>query len=212
MDLKMDQSTELNENIDITCKYFLAAIEFFNFKSYKGRHLVGPLTNLTAVIGPNGSGKSNLMDAISFALVIKSAKLRAKNVSKLINISSLDDSPTEAYVKLIFKSKLDFRILTFMRSIENNNLSKYYIDESMVTKEVYMKTLLELGFNAKNKIFLIFQGTIDTLITKNPTDFTAILEEISGSSEFKEDYDKLKVRIKFRSFTNFSTFYIGSMF
>lgn len=46
----------------------LKYIEVENFKSYRGKQLIGPFKKFTAIIGPNGSGKSNLMDAISFVL------------------------------------------------------------------------------------------------------------------------------------------------
>ena len=36
---------------------FLEHLELENFKSYKGRQIVGPFHRFTAVIGPNGSGK-----------------------------------------------------------------------------------------------------------------------------------------------------------
>ncbi|OLP75020.1 Structural maintenance of chromosomes protein 1B, partial [Symbiodinium microadriaticum] len=32
-----------------------------NFKSYAGRHEIGPFDKFTCIIGPNGSGKSNVM-------------------------------------------------------------------------------------------------------------------------------------------------------
>lgn len=35
----------------------LKVLEVVNFKSYKGRQVVGPFKNFTAIIGPNGSGK-----------------------------------------------------------------------------------------------------------------------------------------------------------
>ena len=43
-------------------------IELENFKSYKGKQVIGPFKKFTSIVGPNGSGKSNLMDAISFVL------------------------------------------------------------------------------------------------------------------------------------------------
>lgn len=198
----MDSTDELMGDLDHLKNYYLVALEIVNFKSYKGKHLVGPLTELTAIIGPNGSGKSNLMDAISFALVIKTDKLRAKNVTKLINNSSLDSgSPAQAYVKLIFKSKTNHSLASVMRTIVHNS-SRYFVNDTSKTKTEYTDFLLKLGFNARNKIFLIFQGTIDTLITKNTTDFTAILEEISGSSQYKDEYDRLKVRNVSLAFSN----------
>jgi structural maintenance of chromosome 1 len=35
---------------------FLEYIEIDNFKSYRGKIVIGALKNFTAVIGPNGSG------------------------------------------------------------------------------------------------------------------------------------------------------------
>jgi len=35
----------------------LNRLELNNFKSYRGRHTIGPFTHFSAVIGPNGSGE-----------------------------------------------------------------------------------------------------------------------------------------------------------
>lgn len=51
-------------------------LEVENFKSYRGKHDIGPFKSFTAVIGPNGSGKSNIMDAVSFVLGVKGAQIR----------------------------------------------------------------------------------------------------------------------------------------
>ena len=45
----------------------LLKIQVRNFKSYKGKHTIGPFDKFTCIIGPNGSGKINILDAISFA-------------------------------------------------------------------------------------------------------------------------------------------------
>jgi structural maintenance of chromosome 1 len=62
----------------------LKEIQVENFKSYRGRHTIGPFSEFTAVIGPNGSGKSNLMDAISFVLGVNSSHLRSNQLKELI--------------------------------------------------------------------------------------------------------------------------------
>ena len=80
---------------------FLKQLELENFKSYKGRQIVGPFHRFTAIIGPNGSGtlcelitgcvhfrnefffitgKSNLMDAISFVLGERTQNLRVRTL------------------------------------------------------------------------------------------------------------------------------------
>ena len=63
----------------------LLALELFNFKSYKGHHLLQFADSyFTSIIGPNGSGKSNSMDAISFVLGIKSSHLRSTHLKDLV--------------------------------------------------------------------------------------------------------------------------------
>ena len=62
----------------------LHLIEIENFKSYCGKHVVGPFDNFTCIVGPNGAGKSNLMDAISFVLGVQSKQLRSTHLKELI--------------------------------------------------------------------------------------------------------------------------------
>jgi structural maintenance of chromosome 1 len=63
----------------------LLALELYNFKSYRGHHVMqfGD-SYFTSIIGPNGSGKSNSMDAISFVLGIKSSHLRSTHLKDLV--------------------------------------------------------------------------------------------------------------------------------
>lgn len=54
----------------------LKHIEVDNFKSYRGRTVIGPLKPFNAVIGPNGSGKNT--NPISIIYGIKCYFLRRK--------------------------------------------------------------------------------------------------------------------------------------
>ncbi|PFH32181.1 RecF/RecN/SMC N terminal domain-containing protein [Besnoitia besnoiti] len=64
-----------------------------NFKSYKGTHVIGPLSGSVAVIGPNGAGKSNLTDAVCFALGVNAKQLRCTRLIELIHSSESRASP-----------------------------------------------------------------------------------------------------------------------
>lgn len=35
----------------------MESLELENFKSFKGKHIIGPMKQFTAIIGPNGSGR-----------------------------------------------------------------------------------------------------------------------------------------------------------
>lgn len=44
----------------------------------------------------------------------------------------------------------------------------------------------------KARNFLVFQGDVESIAAKTPKDLTRLIEQISGSLEFKDEYDKLK--------------------
>ncbi|KAH8740932.1 hypothetical protein FG386_002478 [Cryptosporidium ryanae] len=81
-----------NKNVS-TVKGYIRELLIDNFKSYKGKHIIGPFSeNLTCIVGPNGSGKSNLMDALSFALGLSSNDMRSTNLKELIYRPEQEDS------------------------------------------------------------------------------------------------------------------------
>lgn len=78
----------------------IVRLEINNFKSYLGKHIIGPFTNFTCIIGPNGSGKSNLMDAISFVMGLRATYLRSSNLKELIYSGDSKSQPKSASVKV----------------------------------------------------------------------------------------------------------------
>jgi structural maintenance of chromosome 1 len=84
---KQDTLNTTNNNTRRTTAIMgkLIRLELYNFKSYKGHHVLqfGD-SYFTSIIGPNGSGKSNSMDAISFVLGIKSTHLRSTHLRDLV--------------------------------------------------------------------------------------------------------------------------------
>lgn len=70
-------------------------LEIENFKSYRGKAVIGPFKRFTTIIGPNGSGKSNLMDAISFVLGVKTGVLRGSNLRELLYVNTDSNDPED---------------------------------------------------------------------------------------------------------------------
>ncbi|KAG8387646.1 hypothetical protein BUALT_Bualt02G0043000 [Buddleja alternifolia] len=172
-------------------------IELENFKSYKGHQIIGPFYDFTAIIGPNGSGKSNLMDAISFALGLRTAHLRGANLRDLIY--AFDDREKEqkgrrAHVTLVYRLP-DGSELKFTRSITNaGGGSEYRIGDHVVNWDEYNAKLMSLGILVKARNFLIFQGDVESIASKNPKELTALFEQISGSEEYKRRYEELEAQ------------------
>eukprot|EP01117_Protostelium_nocturnum_P006632 TRINITY_DN2388_c0_g1_i1.p1 TRINITY_DN2388_c0_g1~~TRINITY_DN2388_c0_g1_i1.p1 ORF type:complete len:1232 (-),score=660.40 TRINITY_DN2388_c0_g1_i1:54-3749(-) len=175
---------------------FIDRLEVENFKSYRGKQTIGPFRQFQSIIGPNGAGKSNLMDAISFVLGINTAQLRGSNLSDLVwrEEGAELKSNTKCSIRLIYVDK-DHEDTTFERQINakggKNATSEYLIDSQPVKKEAYIDRLKEIGVLVKARNFLVFQGEVESIASKTPKELTAMIEQISGSEEFKEEYDRL---------------------
>ncbi|WVZ83418.1 hypothetical protein U9M48_030567 [Paspalum notatum var. saurae] len=172
-------------------------LEVDNFKSYKGKQTIGPFSGFTAIIGANGAGKSNLMDAICFVLGVRSAHLRGAQLRDLIY--KLDDGDKEvaegrrASVRLVYLQPNNQEELHFTRTITGGaGGSEYRIDGRLVTWDDYNAKLRSLGILVKARNFLVFQGDVESMASKNPKELTALLEQISGSDELRREYDELE--------------------
>lgn len=171
-------------------------MEVENFKSYKGHQVIGPFKNFTAIIGPNGAGKSNLMDAISFVLGVRSMQLRGAQLKDLIY--AFDDKEREqkgrkAFVKLVYLTA-NGEELHFARIITSSGASDYKINNKSVSWDEYNAKMKSLGILIKARNFLVFQGDVESIASKNPKELTALFEQISGSEECKKDYEELEVQ------------------
>ena len=174
---------------------YLEWLEVENFKSYKGVLKLGPFSQFSAIIGPNGSGKSNIMDAISFVLGEKTAQLRVRKLDELIHGSNIGNPiSNSARVSAIYcvthpeTEEIQKRII-FTRIVKGS-ASEYKIDDKKVAVQEYQKKLESIDIFVKYKNFLVFQGQVEQWSLKNPMELSELFEKISGSIEFKAQYEK----------------------
>ena len=153
-------------------------IEINNFKSWAGKHEI-EFKSFTSIIGPNGSGKSNLLDAISFVLGV-SKGLRSVNVKELVT-TGLDDCYVTLYCS---NSKI------FTRKIVDQH-SVYLLNNDKVSKQKYEAVLESMGVLVKARNFMVFQGDIESIANQTPKDLTLLIEQISGSLQYKQEFDEL---------------------
>ncbi|CAI9721520.1 maintenance of chromosomes 1A-like [Octopus vulgaris] len=174
---------------------YLRYIEVENFKSYRGKQLIGPFKKFTAIIGPNGSGKSNLMDAISFVLGEKTSNLRVKKLSDLIHGAPIGKpASNKASVTAVYADSDTGKDTRFTRIIHGSS-SDHKINGKGVSSQQYAQELEKIGVLVKSKNFLVFQGTVESIAMKNAKERTVMFEEISRSGELKEEYDKAKTEM-----------------
>eukprot|EP00934_Nitzschia_sp_Nitz4_P000499 Nitzschia sp. Nitz4//scaffold170_size48074//10924//15000//NITZ4_007103-RA/size48074-augustus-gene-0.32-mRNA-1//-1//CDS//3329538634//499//frame0 len=168
-------------------------LELENFKSYGGIQKIGPFRNFSCIIGPNGSGKSNCMDALSFVLGVQSRDLRSTQMKDLIfrpPNQRRKASQLTASAAIYYQDELTGTTTKFQRTINSRGSGDYRINDKSCPYKEYERQLAEIGVLVKARNFLVFQGDVENLARKSPTEFVELLEQISQSADLKEPYEQ----------------------
>ncbi|XP_069823979.1 structural maintenance of chromosomes protein 1B [Dendropsophus ebraccatus] len=170
---------------------FLHLLILEDFKSWRGRQIIGPFKRFNCIIGPNGSGKSNVMDAISFVIGERTANLRVKSIRELIHGANMGRPVSStASVHLVY-SEENGEEKTFSRLIRGNS-SDYQLNKKSLGRAAYVLELEKIGVIVKARNCLVFQGEVESIAIKKPKERTHLFEQISNSLEFAEEYEKKK--------------------
>ncbi|XP_073423765.1 structural maintenance of chromosomes protein 1B isoform X2 [Dendrobates tinctorius] len=172
-----------------TAMGFLHLLVLEDFKSWRGRQIIGPFKRFNCIIGPNGSGKSNLMDAISFVIGERTANLRVKSTRELIHGANMGKPVSStASVHLVYCED-DGKEKTFSRIIAGN-ASDYCLNSRPVGRAAYVLELEKIGIIVKARNCLVFQGEVESIAMKKPKERTHLFEQISNSLEFADQYEQ----------------------
>ncbi len=137
-----------------------------NFKSYLGKHVIGPFDqSFSAIVGPNGSGKSNVIDALMFVLGSRAKKLRQGKLSDLIHFSEGAESVESCSVDIHFKQVIDADApqavlnsdFVISRTAFRNNRNVYHINGNPSNQTEMTELLKSFGVDLDHKRFLILQ-------------------------------------------------------
>uniref|UniRef100_H3B892 Structural maintenance of chromosomes protein n=1 Tax=Latimeria chalumnae TaxID=7897 RepID=H3B892_LATCH len=170
---------------------YLKHLEVENFKSWRGRQVIGPFKNFSCVIGPNGSGKSNVMDALSFVMGEKTAFLRVKSVRELIHGAHIGKPvSSSARVTMVYceengEEKIFSRVVT-------GGCSDFHFNGRPISRSGYTAELEKIGIIVKARNCLVFQGAVESIAMKKPKERTRLFEQISNSCELAEEYEQKK--------------------
>ncbi|XP_045454973.1 structural maintenance of chromosomes protein 4 [Melitaea cinxia] len=185
-----------------------------NFKSYAGVQTLGPFhKSFTAIIGPNGSGKSNVIDSMLFVFGYRATKIRSKKISVLIHSSSKFPNITSACVAVHFCQIIDgegedFTVvpnseIVVSRMAFKDNSSHYTLNGRRVQFKEVAKMLRSHGIDLDHNRFLILQGEVEQIammkpkaLTEHESGMLEYLEDIIGTSRYKEPIEKLSVKVE----------------
>lgn len=100
-------------------------------------------------------------------------------------------SATRASVEATYQ-KSDNSIVKFYRDVDLDGASRYKINGKSFSLQNYIQTLNNENILVEVRNFLVFQGDVEQVASKDPFDLTNFFERISGSIKFKKEYDQLK--------------------
>ena len=78
------------------------------------------------------------------------------------------------------------------RTITSQGASEYRINNQVVNAQQYNESLEAENILIKARNFLVFQGDVEAIASQSPRDLTRLIEQISGSLEYKDQYQRLK--------------------
>ena len=101
------------------------------------------------------------------------------------------NDPTGAWVMAVYEDDAGEE-QTWKRSITSQGVSEYRFNNRVVTAQQYNEALEAENILIKARNFLVFQGDVESIASQSPKDLTRLIEQISGSLEYKAEYERLK--------------------
>lgn len=108
-----------------------------------------------------------------------------------MDITQERNDPKSAWVMAVYEDDAGEEQM-WKRTITNQGVSEYRINERVVTAQQYNEALEAENILIKARNFLVFQGDVEAIASQSPRDLTRLIEQISGSLEYKAEYENLK--------------------
>ncbi|XP_041927826.1 structural maintenance of chromosomes protein 1B isoform X1 [Alosa sapidissima] len=174
---------------------YLKQLDVDNFKSWRGKQVIGPFKRFNCIIGTNGSGKSNVMDALGFVMGERASNLRVKHTRELIHGAHIGKPVSKTASVTMRYCDDDDEELNFCRTVSGDS-SEYYIKGKHVTLAKYTGELEKIGIVVKARNCLVYQGAVESIAMKNAKERTRMFERISNSLELADEYEKKRAALQ----------------
>ena len=176
-----------------------------NFKSFQGRNEIGYFRDFSVILGPNGSGKSNIIDALSFVFGLNAQQMRTRNLKELIYLphktKTSSNKAQNCSVEIIFKifqknegekeNSIEENEISFKRTVNSNGASLFYFNNKKMSQEEFVEKFIKYSIPVNSMFFILSQGGVDSLLSSKRNKIEQIIEILSGSHKYKEEYDAL---------------------
>lgn len=101
------------------------------------------------------------------------------------------NDPKSAWVMAVYEDDAGDE-QKWKRTITNQGASEYRINDRVVSATQYNEALEQENILIKARNFLVFQGDVEAIASQSPKDLTRLIEQISGSLEYKAEYERLQ--------------------
>ncbi|CZR66182.1 related to SMC1 protein [Phialocephala subalpina] len=101
------------------------------------------------------------------------------------------NDPKSAWVMAVYEDDAGDE-QKWKRTITNQGSSEYRINDRVVTAQQYNESLESENILIKARNFLVFQGDVEAIASQSPKDLTRLIEQISGSLDYKAEYERLQ--------------------
>ncbi|KAK3994753.1 structural maintenance of chromosomes protein 1 [Cladorrhinum sp. PSN332] len=105
------------------------------------------------------------------------------------------NDPKSAWVMAVYEDDAGDE-QRWKRTITSSGSSEYRINDRVVTATQYNEALEAENILIKARNFLVFQGDVEAIAAQSPQDLTRLIEQISGSLEYKAEYERLQAEVE----------------
>jgi chromosome segregation protein len=171
------------------------------FKSFADTTVLEFEPGVTAVVGPNGSGKSNVVDAVTWVLGAQSTRaLRSSRMDDVIFMGTAHRAALgRAEVALTLDNSLgrlaiDGAEVTISRTLFRNGDSEYAINGTTCRLLDVQELLGDSGVGRQQHM-IIGQGQLDSILSSNPENRRAVIEEAAGVLKHRRRKERSERRL-----------------
>ena len=171
------------------------------FKSFADATVLEFEPGVTAVVGPNGSGKSNVVDAVTWVLGAQSTRaLRSSRMDDVIFMGTANRAALgRAEVSLTLDNSsgrlaVDGAEVTISRTLFRSGDSEYAINGTTCRLLDVQEILGDSGVGRQQHM-IIGQGQLDSILSSNPENRRAVIEEAAGVLKHRRRKERSERRL-----------------
>src|SRR5947207_2763201 len=180
---------------------FLKSLTLRGFKSFADRTTLVFEPGISIIVGPNGSGKSNVVDAISWVLGEQGPRsLRGGRMEDVI-FAGTQRRPALAMAEVSLTIDntagdlpLEFTEVTITRTLFRSGEAEYRLN-GLPCRLLDIREVLSDGGIGREQHTIIGQGHLDEMLTADPIQIRAYVEEAAGVAKHRRRKERALRRI-----------------